>query len=148
MSNVSHRMTDQLALTIAAASVGFVSAVFFCIGTVLNSAKQITLQSTPFWDFNSHIAQALSTQRAQYAAGALLLVFSFVLQVAAALASSTKLAGLPLWLQSWPCLSLAVLVPVSILATCLSILLDRATMRTVIRLSQEQLEASQAPSDG
>jgi hypothetical protein len=132
-------MTEQLAFTLAAAVVGFVSAVFFCVGNALNSATKITLQSTPFWDFSEPMARALTAQRAQYAVGALLLVFSFVLQIAAALASSTAPSSLPLWLRTWPCLVLAVLVPTSLIAGGLSALLYKLTMRKVLRLSKERI---------
>ena len=45
-------MTEQLVLTLVAASVGFVAAVFFCIGNVLNSSGKILLQATPRYDFS------------------------------------------------------------------------------------------------
>lgn len=131
-------MTEQLALTFIAASVGFMSAVFFCIGGVFSSAKQITLQSTPFWDFNEHVARALTAQRAQFVVGALLLVVAFLLQVAAALASATNPANLPQWLGTWPCLVLAVLVSTGLAAGGLSALLYKSTMRKILVLSQQQ----------
>jgi hypothetical protein len=81
-------MTEQLAVTLSAASVGFVSAIFFCTGNALNTSKKILLQSTLLWDFSEPVARALTTQRAQYAIGALLLLVSFLLQVAAALPAS------------------------------------------------------------
>jgi len=131
-------MTEQLALTLAAASVGFVSAVFFCIGGIFSSAKQITLQSTPFWDFNEYVARALTAQRAQFVVGALLLVVAFLLQVAAALASPTNPSCLPQLLGTWPYLVLAVLVPTGLVAVGISALLYKSTMRKVLALSQQQ----------
>jgi hypothetical protein len=130
-------MTEQLALMLAAASFGFVSAVFFCIGNVFNSAKEIMLQSTPFWNFNESLARAITAQRAQYVVGALLLVASFLLQVAAALAPSSTPAGLPQWLQPWPILLLTILVPTGIVAGVGSALFYSATIRKVLRLSKE-----------
>jgi uncharacterized membrane protein YkvI len=133
-------VTEQFALTLIAASVGFMSAVFFCIGGVFCSAKQITLQSTPFWDFNEHVARSLTAQRAQFIVGALLLVVAFLLQVAAALASATNPVNLPQWLGTWPCLVLAVLVSTGLVAGGLSALICKATMLKVLALSQQQQE--------
>lgn len=129
-------MTEQLALTLSAASAGFCAAIFFCIGNALNSAKSITAQATPYWDFSEPLARALTAQRAQYVVGALLLVISFLLQVAAAVASSTTLVTLPQWLQSWPLFVLAVLVPTLLVAGGLSVLLYKVTMRKVLLLSK------------
>ncbi|OQW69002.1 MAG: hypothetical protein BVN34_05665 [Proteobacteria bacterium ST_bin12] len=72
-------MTEQLALTLIAATVGFVAAIFFCVGNAFNSAKQIALQATPIWDFNEHLARSITSQRVQYVVGALLFVASFSL---------------------------------------------------------------------
>jgi len=125
-------VTEQLALTLAGASVGFVSAVFFCIGNAFNTAEKILLQSTPYWDFSAPVARALTAQRAQYVVGALLLVVSFLLQVAAALASSTTPAALPQSLHIWPYLVLAVLLPTGLIAGGLSALLYKTTMQKVL----------------
>ena len=127
-------MTEQLALTLAAASLGFVAAVFFCIGNILNTSEKILLQSTQFWDFSKPVARALTAQRAQYAVGALLLVASFLLQVAAALASSTTHANLPQWLHTWYYLVLAVLLSTGLIAGSFSALLYKTTMQKVLRL--------------
>jgi hypothetical protein len=62
-------MTEQLSLTLSAASVGFLAAIFFCVGNVMNSSDKILLQATPFWDFSEPVARALASQRAQYITG-------------------------------------------------------------------------------
>ncbi|QOJ19800.1 MAG: hypothetical protein HRU77_03300 [Gammaproteobacteria bacterium] len=131
-------MTEQLVLTIVAATVGFVSAVLFCIGGFLNTSNKILLQSTPYWDFSVPVASSLAAQRAQYVIGALLLVFAFLLQVAAALASSTTPASLPSWLHAWSAIVFAVLVPTCLVAGGLSVLLYKTTMRKVLRLEEER----------
>lgn len=131
-------MTEQLALTLAAASVGFVSAVFFCIGNALNSAKKIERQATPQWDFMESVARALTAQRAQYVVGALLLVASFLLQVAASLSSPTTPSALPRFLHTWPYLVLAVLVPTGLIAGGLSVFLYKSTIRKVLSLAEER----------
>ena len=137
-------MTEQLVLTLVAASVGFVSAVLFCIGGILNSSKKILLQSTPYWDFSAPVACSLAAQRAQYVIGALLLVITFLLQVAAALACSTTPAALPQFLDTWPAIVFAVLVPTGLFAGGLSALLYKATMRKVLRLEEERRKTKEA----
>lgn len=137
-------MTEQLALTLAAASVGFVAAVFFCIGNALNSAKKIERQATPQWNFMESVARALGAQRAQYVVGALLLVASFLLQVAAALSSSTTPAALPQYLHTWTHLVLAVLVPTGLIAGGLAALLYKSTMRKVLCLAKERKQKNEA----
>jgi hypothetical protein len=126
-------MTEQLAITLAAATVGFVSAFFFCIGNALNTSEKILLQSTPFWDFNRPLASSLAAQRAQYVIGALLLLVAFALQVAAALASSSTPAALPLYLHTWPAIVLAVLVPSLLVASLGAWRLYERTMRKVLQ---------------
>ncbi len=140
-------VTEQLAFTLLAACFGFVAAVFFCVGNAMNSSDKILLQATPFWDFSEPVARALASQRAQYAVGALLLVVSFLLQVAAALASSSTPANLPQWLHTWPYLVLAVLAPTALIAGGCSALLYKTTMRQVLRKEKERREkdAKKAP---
>lgn len=133
-------MTEQLALILSAASLGFLAAIFFCVGNTMNSPAKIFLQATPFWDFNEPVASALAAQRAQYVVGAVLLVFSFILQVAAALASPSTHAPLPQWLHTWPYLVLAVLTPSALVAAGFSWLLYKSTTKKVLRLYEERLE--------
>lgn len=87
-------MNEQLAYTLAAASVGFTAAVFFCVGTALLRHKTMVVLATLYWDYNKEHATAMASQSAQYAVGGLLLVVSFLLQVVAALASPTNLLSL------------------------------------------------------
>jgi len=132
-------MTEQLAITLSAASVGFLAAIFFCVGNAMNSAAKIFLQATPFNDLSEPMARALAAQRAQYIVGALLLLVSFLLQVWAALTPATSPGNLPQWLHTWPCLVLAVLAPSAVVAGCLSWFLYESTMRKVLRLYKERL---------
>jgi drug/metabolite transporter (DMT)-like permease len=136
-------MTEQLAVTLAAASVGFVSAIFFCIGNAFNSVGKITLLSTSFWDFSEPVARALAAQRAQYVTGGLLLLASFALQVLAALASSTTPAALPQCLHTWSYLVPAVLVPTALASWWACRALDRLTIRRVLQRHQEKLAAQE-----
>lgn len=130
-------MTEQLAVTLAAATVGFASAIFFCIGNASNTSAKILTQATPYWDFSRPVASSLAAQRAQYVIGALLLLIAFALQVAAALASSTNPVALPQWLHTWPAIVLAVLVLTSLIAAGLSALIYKTTMRKVLRREEE-----------
>lgn len=133
-------MTEQLAITLAAATVGFASAIFFCIGNVSNTAERIMIQATPFWDFSEPVASSLAAQRAQYVVGALLLLATFALQVAAALAPSTTPAGLPPYLHTWPVVVLAVLIPTVLFASLAAWLLYERTMRKILRLEAVRRE--------
>jgi hypothetical protein len=135
-------MSEQLALSICAASVGFVAAVLFCIGNAFNASEEILLQATPFWDFNKHLAYSLTAQRAQYVVGALLLFFAFILQLAAALASGEKPAPLPAVLKVWWALLVAVLVPISLLSWLSVRLLFQNTFAKVLAL-----EAARSAAD-
>ena len=126
-------VTEQLAITLAAAAVGVASAIFFCIGNASNTAGKILVQATPFWDFSQPVASSLAAQRAQYAVGALLLLVAFALQVGAALASSTTHVALPPYLQTWPAIVLAVLVPTLLVASLGAWLLYKGTMRKVLQ---------------
>lgn len=137
-------MTEQLVLTLVAASVGFVSAVLFCIGGILNTSNKILLQSTPYWDFSEPVASSLAAQRSQYVIGALLLVIAFLLQVAAALACATTPAALPPFLHTWTAIVFAVLVPTGLVAACFSVLLYKTTMRKVLRMEKERRQKEEA----
>lgn len=125
-------MSEQLALNIIAAGVGFIAGIFFCIGNVLNTsdaiAAQVTLRRTGYIE---PLAHSLAAQRAQYVFGAVFLVVAFVFQLAAALASSTAPAPLPLALQSWPCLLAAVIIPTGLAGSGGALLLRNYTIRKV-----------------
>jgi hypothetical protein len=133
-------MTEQLAITLAAAAVGFASAIFFCIGNASNTSEKILIQATPFWDFSKPVASSLAAQRAQYLVGALLLLTAFTLQVAAALAPSATPADLPPYLHTWPAIVLAVLVPTLLVAALAAWFLFERTMRKVLRLEAARRE--------
>ena len=140
-------MDEQLAFTLSAATVGFVAAVFFCIGNTLNTADKILLQATPYWDFSAPVARALASQRAQYVAGALLLLSSFVLQVFAVVASSTTPAAIPQSLHTWLSLVFVVLVTSFLFASGFAWFLYEKTIAKVLLLVEVQRkEDAQASS--
>ena len=69
--------------TIASVS-GFVASICFCIGAISTRPQQIKKMSAGMvWGTNQALSEALASQSAQYAIGGLLLVVSFLLQVAA-----------------------------------------------------------------
>lgn len=136
-------MTEQLAWTIAAAAVGFVAAVLFCIGNAFNAAEDILSQATPYWGFSQPLARAFATQRAQYAVGAVMLFLAFVLQLAAALAPSDRAASLPSSLNSWWSLLAGVLLPVAVVSWIAVRVLLRATYARVLRLQATQRAAQE-----
>ncbi|MBS4097469.1 MAG: hypothetical protein KGZ83_11625 [Sulfuricella sp.] len=127
-------MTEQLAITLAAATVGFASAIFFCIGNISNTSEKILVQATPFWDFSQPVAFSLAAQRAQYIVGALLLLIAFALQITATVASTTNHANLPLYLHTWPAIVLAILVPTLLIAFSAARLIYERTIRKILQL--------------
>ena len=131
-------MTNQMALILTAATVGFVAAIFFCVGNVLNSPSQITAQATPYWDFSEPLARSLAAQRAQYVIGALLLLVSFGLQIAATQASATTSVSLPQLMQPWLNIVLVVFLSTSLIAGGCSYLLYKSTIKEVLVLGKKQ----------
>jgi len=97
-------MTEQITYTIISACFGFVAAIFFCIGSALLDKRKTIKIATTMWGFNQELAKTTISQSIQYGVGGLLLIASFCLQVAAILASPTKLLGVhpilsqPVWL--------------------------------------------------
>ena len=98
----------QRDLTIMAASVGFVSAIFFAFGSISTGPEEICLQATPYWDFSEPVARALSAQRAQNIVGSIFLVIAFLLQIAAVVVPPSVSSPLPQWLRNWLALVLFV----------------------------------------
>jgi hypothetical protein len=87
-------------LNIFGVSIGFLSALYFALGTLRLRTKDIVGIAGTYWDFNQHLADSIASQRAEYIAGALLLLMSFTLQFAANLVPPTLQ---PSQLQSFGC---------------------------------------------
>ena len=104
-------MILQKLINIAGLSIGFASAISFCAGVVVQSAKQISIISGSYYGGNLALAQAFAAQRAEYSAGALLLLVSFALQVWANAASPSIQICLPQVLENEYFLALAFLLP-------------------------------------
>ena len=79
-------MSQQLLLTLIAASVGFVASICFAYASAFTSKEKLVAVSKSYWDFNLVFAQSAVAQATQYLVGALLLFASFLLQIAAVLA--------------------------------------------------------------
>lgn len=131
-------MTNQLAYTLAAAAVGFVAAVLFCVGNAMNRPATILDLARPRWDFHEPLARSIAAQRSQYVIGALFLVVAFALQLAAALApaSSTNLS--PGWLNAWPAFLAVVLLFAGVVAVALVVVMYKVTVRKVLALAASQ----------
>lgn len=139
-------MTEQTALSLVAATIGFVGGVFLCIGSVLNSTDSIVMQSTPFWDFEEPRARAIVSQRAQYTVGGLLLVISFGLQIESIVASSVDPLALPEWIGTWPRLVFATLLATGAIAWVACSRLDKVIIGKVLE-SNRQRKAENAHGD-
>lgn len=131
-------LSHSTALTLIASGVGFAAALFFCVGNISNSPARIVDQAAMRWDFSEPVARALASQRAQYIAGALLLVLSFALQVAAPLVSGQTPSPLPAWLQDWRSLVLATFIPSLAVGALIALAVYLHTMRRVLRTAPPQ----------
>lgn len=77
-------MTLQTFLNLIAACLGFLAALFFVVGVAhLRAADIKRIASSGWGGFSQNLADSFATQRAEYLAGAILLVLSFVSQLAA-----------------------------------------------------------------
>jgi hypothetical protein len=132
-------VTEQTALSLAASTIGFISAIFFCVGNATNSVEKIILLLTPFWDFSETIARALASQRAQYLTGGLLLLISFALQLLATVASSNISANLPQFLHAWPYLIFSIFAPVALASWVGCRAIDRLVIEKVL-LRRKEIE--------
>lgn len=130
-------MTAQLAYTLLAATIGFVAAIVLCVGTALLRHKTMIVLATTYWDYNKEHATAIVSQSAQYAVGGLLLVVSFLLQVAAALASPTTQLSLHPVLSNAYIFVLAVLLLAAASAFCAYKLLLRWRLPPLLRELEE-----------
>jgi len=119
------------ALSTAAACLGFLAALCFCIGSLTLSASQIRQLAATKYNWNPHIGQSLAGQKAEYVTGALLLAVSFLLQLWAIGANPATVLCLPQSLQSVPLLALAILLPSALDAYGLRRLLYAITTRKI-----------------
>ena len=130
-------------LNILGASLGFLSAMFFAIGALGMRPQKIMQISSSYWDANQHWGDSIAEQRADYIAGALLLLLSFSSQLAANLVPSTLQPSL---LQPLGC-AIAEIVAVVLALLVSTVLLRNAVAKTtktkVRRLQAEKIAASE-----
>jgi len=88
-------LSAQTFLSLLAASIGFLSALFFILGPIDLKIKDIiSIASSAYGGFSRAFANSLAAQRADYIIGALLLVLTFSLQIAANLIPASLQAGI------------------------------------------------------
>ncbi len=124
-------MATTLALTLAAAAIGVVAGLWFCVGSVLTSAETVAELATSYWDYHAAHAQVVVEQSAQYSVGAPLLVIAFILQVLAALYPTQSVLALP----SFSADPLVFVVSVSMIAWAVSY----ASYRLLVRLKGKRV---------
>lgn len=82
-------------LSVLGLSVGAMSAIFFAAGALFVSTKTLYEITSGAWDVEHHLwSDSIADQRANYIVGALLLLLSFGLQLAAILVPSTSAPSL------------------------------------------------------
>ncbi len=129
-------------LNILAACLGFITALFFAVGAIGMHPRNISKISTSYWDANQHWADSIADQRAEYIAGALLLVLSFSLQLAANLVPSDAAPSL---LQPLGCAISEIVVVTTVLLVC-SVLLRGAIAKTT-KQKVRQLQAEKQAAE-
>ena len=128
-------------LNILGACIGFISALFFAFGALMMTAEKINIIAATYWNANQHWGDSIADQRADYIAGALLLLLSFSSQLAANLVPPTSAPSL---LQPF---GYAIAEIVAVVATLFvgSVLLRNANAKTtkqkVHQLQEAELEA-------
>ncbi|TRZ92075.1 MAG: hypothetical protein D4R84_13045 [Rhodocyclaceae bacterium] len=130
-------------LNILGACVGFLSAIFFSIGAMIMTPMNIHKIAASYWDANQHWGDCISEQRADYIAGGLLLLLSFLLQLSANLVQPT---AEPYLIEPLGCAVAEIATAVSFLLIC-SLLLRNAvaknTKQQVRQLQMEELAAQE-----
>ncbi|MFI5446433.1 hypothetical protein [Polaromonas sp. UC242_47] len=128
-------------LNILGASVGFISAAFFALGSVTLTAKDIYSTVVVRHTINEHWYKAVSNQRAEYLAGSALLFLAFLIQLIANLVpkgASYSFLNSPVC--AW--LSLGLLVLLLLMAAILFRRLAAASCSRKVRDMWEQKIAS------
>ena len=78
-------MTLQTFATVLSMVIGFVGALFFCVGSANLDRKSIGALAGTYWDANPHLANFLRVLKAEYLCGGIALCASFFLQFVAAI---------------------------------------------------------------
>lgn len=83
-------MMTSTFLAVLGTCLGLLASVFLSVGTLQMSAEIIVRLSGTVWDYNQTIADELVAQRTDFTIGMFVLVASFILQVAGALAPNDR----------------------------------------------------------
>jgi hypothetical protein len=73
-------MSAQGFVNLFSVVVGFIAALFFCVGSALLTRKSIGALAGTYWDSNPHLANFLRVLKAEYFCGGAALCFAFLLQ--------------------------------------------------------------------
>lgn len=129
-------MTLAIFLNILGLFLGFVSAIFFAVGALTMTPAKIQKVAASYWDANQHWGDSIADQRADYIVGALLLLLSFSVQLAANLVPS---AFEPSLLQPLGCAIAEIVAALALLLVC-SVLLRNG----IAKLTKSQVRQIQA----
>ena len=77
-------MTLPAFVTVVSIAIGFVGALFFCVGAAKLDRKAIAALAGTAWDANSNVAAFYRNTKADYLCGGIALCISFTLQFIAA----------------------------------------------------------------
>ena len=124
-------------LNILGACIGFMSASFFAFGALVMSAEKISAISATYWDANQHWGDSIAEQRADYIAGALLLLLSFASQLAANVVPPTSAPSL---LQPFGCAIAEIVSALAFLLVCSVLLRNAIAKSTKQKFHQRQAE--------
>ena len=128
-------LSYQTLFSLAATVAGFVSALSFFVGNVFNTIENITLQATPFWDFNEHLAKSLASQKAQYLTGGGFLLISFAFQLCSVIPLPISSTQFSPPFNSWLILIAGIAFPFGALAYVINAQLEKFLTSKVFMLN-------------
>lgn len=131
-------MTLAQFLNTLGACLGFASALFFAAGAIFTSPKRVFHIAKSYWDINSHWADSICDQRADYISGSLLLVLSFSSQLSANLIPSDTQQS---QFQPYGCAIAEIVAALTFLLLCAVVLRNAVAKSTKETVRQMQTEA-------
>ena len=141
-------MTEQVGYTIVASSLGFVSAVFFGIGSAFMRKEKIAQLAATSWGYSPAHAAAIVSQSAQYSVASLFLVAAFFLQIVAAQASTTTVLMVHSALENPWLFAASILALAFFVAWLLSAALAKWQLPRVLAHLKTQSESPSSTSPG
>ena len=122
---------------------GFLSAIFFSVGALAMTPAKIQKVAATYWDSNQHWGDSIADQRADYIVGALLLLLSFSLQLAATLIPQDVQLSLLQPLGFAIAEMLAVLVFLLVCSVLFRTAIAKSTRQSVRRMQTEKTAAEE-----